>query len=146
MNQIAPSYARWLAVVAVGASMLSAWPAWAQPNLEGTWSGIFTTRHHEFWRIEDWLCFNGCTAEGVAHFKALLADPKNDKVPVEALLGATWGFMRESMKPNLVGKSIEIFETIDDSTDPTLNCEPYGFAREVVNALPIKIRRERGLE
>ena len=59
MNQIAPSYARWLAVVAVGASMLSAWPAWAQPNLEGTWCGIFTARHHELWRIEDWLCFNG---------------------------------------------------------------------------------------
>jgi hypothetical protein len=142
MNENARCCARWLAVLGSGLSLLVPGAGTAQPNLEGTWSGIFTTRHHEFWRIEDWLCFNGCTTEGVAHFKALLADPKNDKVPVEALLGATWGFMRESMKPNLVGKGIEIFETIDDSTDPTLKCEPYGFAREVVNALPIKIRRD----
>src|SRR5437762_2364182 len=26
--------------------------------------------------------------------------------------------------------------------DPTLNCEPYGFAREIVNALPIKISKD----
>src|SRR5262245_51006200 len=112
MNEVVRRSARWLGLLGICASACAPGLGSAQPNLEGTWSGIFTTRHHDFWRVEDWLCFNGCTAEGVAHFKALLADPMNDKVPVEALLGATWGFMRESMKPNLVGKSVEIFETI----------------------------------
>ncbi len=49
--------------------------------------------------------------------------------------------MRESMRPHVIGPGVEIFDTINDANDPTLNCEPYGFAREVVNALPIEIRR-----
>jgi hypothetical protein len=114
----------------------------AQPNLEGVWSGIMTTRHDPFWKIEDWVCFNGCPAVAVEHFKQLLADPKNDPVPGFALLGQSWAFARESMRPNVIGAGVEIFNTIDDSTDPTLKCEPYGFAREVVNALPIQITRD----
>jgi hypothetical protein len=114
----------------------------AQPNLEGVWSGIMTTRHDPFWKIEDWACFNGCPAIAVEHLKMLLADPKNDHVPVFGLLGQSWAVARESMRPNAIGKGVEIFDTITDATDPTLNCEPYGFAREVVNALPIKITND----
>jgi hypothetical protein len=133
---------RWLSALCGLAGLAVTGASSAQPNLEGVWSGIFTTRHDPFWHIEDWLCFNGCTTEGVTHFKALLADPKNDPVPVEALLGQSWGFMRESMRPNVIGKGVEIFNTVNDATDPTLKCEPYGFAREVVNALPIRISRD----
>ena len=142
MNRTAVGAARWLGALCGLAALAWAGTSSAQPNLDGVWSGIFATRHDPFWRIEDWLCFNGCTTEGVAHFKALLADPKNDAVPVEALLGMSWGFMRESMRPNVIGKGVEIFNTINDATDPTLNCEPYGFAREVVNALPIRIHHD----
>ena len=112
------------------------------PSFEGTWSGIFTTRSHEFWSIEDWVCFNGCTLAGRAHLRSLIDDPKNDPVPVEALLAASWSFMRESMKPTLTAASLEIFEAVTDENDPTLKCAPYAFAREVVNALPIRIRRD----
>jgi hypothetical protein len=142
MRNLDPRPIRWLSALCGLAALALTGPSSAQPNLEGVWSGIFTTRHDPFWHIEDWLCFNGCTTEGVAHFKALLADPKNDPVPVEALLGQSWGFMRESMRPNVIGKGVEIFNTVNDATDPTLKCQPYGFAREVVNALPIKIRRD----
>src|SRR4029079_7913585 len=114
----------------------------AQTDMEGVWSGIFTTRHDPYWHIEDWGCFNGCNDEGIAHLKALLADPKNDHVPVFALIGQSWAFMRESMRPHVIGPGVEIFNTIAHAPDPTLNCEPYGFAREVVNALPIEIKRE----
>ena len=127
----------WLCLVALAAPAYTS----AQTDLEGVWSGIFTTRHDPYWRIEDWGCFNGCTDEGIAHLKTLLADPKNDHVPVFALIGQSWAFMRESMRPHVIGPGVEIFNTINDATDPTLNCEPYGFAREVVNALPIEIRR-----
>jgi len=123
-------------------SLASAGSASAQPNLEGVYSGIFTTRHDPYWRVEDWLCFSGCTEEGLAHFKALLADPKNDPIPVFGLIGQTMGMMRGTMRTNLIGKSVEIFDTVDDKNDPTLNCEPYRFAREVVNALPMRIKRE----
>ncbi len=112
------------------------------PNLEGTWSGVMTTRDNDFWRVEHWACFNGCTDQATAYIRQLLDDPANDKFPVEALLGRTWGYSREEMKPRLTEPSLEIFEAVNDETDPTLNCEPYGFAREIVNALPIRIRRD----
>jgi hypothetical protein len=111
-------------------------------NLVGTWSGVMTTRDNDFWRVEHWACFNGCTDQATAHIRQLLDDPANDKIRVEALLGMTWGFSREEMKARLTPPSLEIFDAVNDETDPTLNCEPYGFAREIVNALPIRIRRE----
>jgi hypothetical protein len=113
----------------------------AEPNLEGVWSGIFTTRHDPYWKIEDWACFNGCPPITLEHLKVLLADPKNDPVPVFALLGQSWQVAREAMRPNVIGKGVEIFDTINDTNDPTLSCQPYKFAREVVNALPIRISR-----
>jgi hypothetical protein len=112
------------------------------PNLEGAWSGVMTTRDNDFWRVEDWACFNGCTDKTVAQIRELLNDPANDKLPVMALVGRTWGMSRAEMKSRLTPPSLEIFEKINDETDPTLNCEPYGFAREIVNALPIKISKE----
>jgi hypothetical protein len=112
------------------------------PNVVGTWSGVMTTRDNDFWRVEDWACFNGCTDQATAHIRQLLDDPANDKFPVEALLGMTWGFSRAEMQPRLTPPSLEIFNAVNDETDPTLNCEPYGFAREIVNALPIRIRRD----
>ena len=142
MKKNAARSARWLGATVGVALLASAAPISAQPNLEGVWSGIFTTRHNPYWKIEDWLCFSGCTEEGLTHFKALLADPKNDPIPAFGLIGQTMGMMRESMRPNAVGKGLEIFNTIDDKNDPTLNCEPYSFAREVVNALPIRIKRD----
>jgi hypothetical protein len=111
-------------------------------NLEGAWSGVMTTRDNDFWRVEDWACFNGCTDKTVATVRELVNDPANDKIPVFGLVGRSWGMAREEMKSRLTPPSLEIFEKITDETDPTLNCEPYGFAREVVNALPIKISKE----
>ena len=141
MKNKAAQSARWLgAALGVGLLGLSG-PSSAEPNLEGVWSGIFTTRHDPYWKIEDWLCFWGCTEEGLAHLKALLADPKNDSVPVFGLLGQTWGWQHANARQNLIGKSVETFDKLTDTNDPTLNCEPYGFAREVTNALPIEIKR-----
>jgi hypothetical protein len=142
MKKNAARAARWLGATLGVVQLALAGSIAAQPNLEGVYSGIFTTRHHPYWKIEDWLCFSGCTEEGLAHFKALLADPKNDPIPVFGLIGQTMGMMRESMRPNVIGKGVEIFNTIDETTDPTLNCVPYSFAREVVNALPMKIWRD----
>jgi hypothetical protein len=74
--------------------------------------------------------------------RKLVEDPANDKVPVEALMAQTWAVTREAMKPRLTAAGLEVFNSVTDENDPTLNCQPYGFGREVVNALPIRIRRE----
>jgi hypothetical protein len=117
-------------------------PAAAPLDLQGAWSGVMTTRDNDFWRVEDWACFNGCTDKTVAQIRALVDDPANEHIPVMGLVGMSWGMAREEMKSRLTPPSLEIFEKINDETDPTLNCEPYGFAREIVNALPIRIRKD----
>jgi hypothetical protein len=117
-------------------------PSAPAPSFDGTWSGVMTTRDNDFWKVEHWLCFNGCTDKAIGQVRALLDDPANDKVPVMGLVGRTWGMSREEMKSRLTPPALEIFEKINDETDPTLNCEPYGFAREVVNALPIRISKD----
>ena len=114
----------------------------AGPNLEGTWSGVMTTRDRDFWGVADWACFNGCTDKTVAVIQALVDDPANERIPVMGLIGRSWGMSREEMKSRLTPPALEIFEKVTDETDPTLNCEPYGFAREVVNAPPIKFGKD----
>ncbi len=123
------------------APLLPLGAAGAAPSFEGVWSGVFTTQDNEFWNVEDFACFAGCPAEGYEHLQKLLDDPANDSVPFEALMGQTFGWIHNSMKGKLTDAGLKIFESVTDENDPTLDCQPYGFAREVVNALPIEIRR-----
>ena len=101
-----------------------------------------TTRDRDFWGVADWACFNGCTDKTVAVIQALVDDPANERIPVMGLIGRSWGMSREEMKSRLTPPALEIFEKVTDETDPTLNCEPYGFAREVVDAPPIKFGKD----
>ncbi|MGB7216450.1 MAG: hypothetical protein WBE98_15595 [Gammaproteobacteria bacterium] len=107
----------------------------------GTWSGVFTTTDHEFWKVEDFACFPGCARSMREHMRALLADPANDEVPVGALLGQAYAFAAEQIATILtpLGKRIQAENSLDN--DPKLHCEPYGFVRQVTNPLPMIIRR-----
>lgn len=107
----------------------------------GTWSGVFTTQDHEFWRVEDFACFPGCAPVAREHLRALLADPANDEMPVGALLGRAYGAAAEQIASILtpLGKRIQAENSLDN--DPKLHCEPYGLVRQVTNPLPMIIRR-----
>lgn len=109
----------------------------------GTWSGVFTTQDHEYWTAADLACFVGCPLDMYNRLSALLADSANDAVPVMALAGqsdAAWlAEFVASMTP--IGRQVQEANVLE--ADPKfLNCQPYGFVREVTNPLPMQIIRD----
>lgn len=108
----------------------------------GTWSGVFTTQENEFWELEDLACFPGCPPEVRSYLTGLLDDPANDERPFGALMGEMAGYAAQHLGSILTPLGREIQEANTPSNDPKLHCQPYGFAREVANALPMTIRRD----
>lgn len=108
----------------------------------GTWSGIFTTQDNDFWQLEDFLCFAGCSPEAHDHMRALLDDPANDDRSINELLGESWAFEAENIMPMLTGEGRLIQKENGPDNDPKLHCQPYGYVREVTNPLPFIIRRD----
>lgn len=108
----------------------------------GTWSGVFTTQDNEFWGLEDWACFAGCSARAREDLIAMIDDPANDEVPADALMGQSWGAAAEHMATILTPEGRLVQGENTGENDPKLHCQPYGFVREVTNPLPITISRE----
>jgi hypothetical protein len=129
---------------------LAAWPlgATAQSNdpaepFLGVWSGVFTTQDNEYWTFADLMCFVGCPLDFYNQLSALLADPANDSRPSMALSGeasAAWlAAFEATMTP--LGRQVRAANKPED--DPKfLNCQPYGFVREITNPLPMQISRD----
>jgi hypothetical protein len=108
----------------------------------GIWSGVFTTQDNDYWRLEDFACFPGCPPQVRDYFSKLLDDPANDAIPANALFGRATAYAAEHLASVLTPRGREIQQANDVSNDPKLRCEPYGYVREVTNALPIEIRRD----
>ena len=109
----------------------------------GTWSGVFTTQSDRYCTFADIQCFVGCPLDFYNHLSALLADPANDKTPAMALSGqanqASLAALDAILTP--VGKQVRAANKPED--DPKfINCQPYGFVREVTNPLPMQIHRD----
>lgn len=107
----------------------------------GTWSGVFTTQQNEFWGVEDFNCFVGCSLDAYEHLAALLDNPANDDRSVNELLGEASAVEAERFRSILtpLARLIQAENTFEN--DPKLHCQPYGYVREVSNPLPIRIRR-----
>lgn len=129
------------ALVAAPASVLAQAGDRLEPFL-GTWSGVFTTQDHEFWGVEDFVCFPGCATAVRDYMVALLDDPANDDRPVGELMAATSAFAAEHLASILTPMGRRIQQANDLSNDPKLHCQPYGFVREITNPLPMIIRRD----
>jgi hypothetical protein len=109
----------------------------------GVWSGVFTSQSNEYWTFADIQCFVGCPLDFYNHLSALLADPANDKTPVMALGGQAGAASLAALDAALTpaGKQVKAANKPED--DPKfINCQPYGFVREVTNPLPMQIRRD----
>jgi len=129
-----------LLALPLGASAQAADPA--APFL-GTWSGVFTTQDNEYWTFADIQCFVGCQVDFYERLSALLADPTNDAIPAMALSGQAGAASLAALDAILtpVGKQVRAANRPED--DPKfINCQPYGFVREVTNPLPVQIRRD----
>lgn len=146
------SAARWLRIVVsvlfavpLGVSAQSAARQAADPVAPflGTWSGVFTTQEHEYWTAADLACFVGCPLDMYDRLSALLADSANDDVPVMALAGradAEWLAAFEATLTPL-GRQVQA-ANVPESDPKFINCQPYGFVREVTNPLPMRIQRD----
>jgi hypothetical protein len=138
---------RWRPLL-VGA--LAAWPFVASAQTRdpvepflGTWSGVFTTQDHEYWTFADIQCFVGCPVDFYDHLSALLADPANDALPAMALSGQSGAAFAAAFEPTLTPLGRQVREANQPENDPKfLNCQPYGFVREVTNPLPMQVSRD----
>jgi hypothetical protein len=109
----------------------------------GTWSGVFTTQEHEYWTFADIQCFVGCPKGFHDHLSALLANPANDATPVFALSAQSSAASLATLESILTPYGKEVRAANKPENDPKfLNCQPYGFVREVTNPLPMQIRRD----
>jgi hypothetical protein len=109
----------------------------------GTWSGVFTTQDHEYWTFADLQCFVGCPLDFYNHLSALLADPANDSRPAMALNGESNAAWLAAFAGTLTPLGRQVREANKPEDDPKfLNCQPYGFVREVTNPLPMQISRD----
>ena len=129
-----------LLALSFGASAQTADPV--APFL-GVWSGVFTTQDNEYWTLADIQCFVGCPLEFYNALSALLADPANDAVPAMALAGQSSAAWRAAFDATLTPMGRQVLDANKPEDDPKfLNCQPYGFVREVTNPLPMQISRD----
>jgi hypothetical protein len=109
----------------------------------GTWSGVFTTQDHEYWTFADLQCFVGCPLDFYDHLSGLLADTANDSRPAMALSGESSAAWLAAFEATLTPLGRQVREANEPENDPKfLNCQPYGFVREVTNPLPMQISRD----
>jgi hypothetical protein len=121
----------------------SAQPADPLAPFIGTWSGVFTTQDNEYWTFADIQCFVGCQKDFYDHLSGLLADPKNDATPAFGLAAQSSAVSDAALDAVLtpVGKQVRA-ENKPENDPKFLNCQPYGFVREVTNPLPMQISRD----
>jgi hypothetical protein len=108
----------------------------------GTWSGIFTTQDSDFWGLEDFTCFAGCSFAGYEQTIGVLSDPANDELPFGAIMGMSAQFANEHLLTALTPIGRQIRQANSNENDPKLYCQPYGFVRQVTNPLPMRIERD----
>jgi hypothetical protein len=109
----------------------------------GTWSGVFTTQDNEYWTFADIQCFGGCTQDFYDRLSALLADPKNDATPAFGLSAQATAASNTAFDAMLTPLGKQVRAENKPENDPKfLNCQPYGFVREVRNPLPMRISRD----
>lgn len=139
-----PHLRRWL--ITFAAALPYAASAQTSDPLEpflGTWSGVFTTQEHEYWTFADIQCFVGCPLDYYNHLSALLADPANDNRSVMELATEAGAASAAKFESILTPRGRQVRDANTPESDPKLvNCQPYGFVREVTNPLPMVIRRD----
>jgi hypothetical protein len=93
-------------------------------------------------KIADVFCFFWCADAGLARLEQLLDDPANDEKPMGALYAQAAEAQREEyVLPRLTDAGRES-TGLDPADDPGfLECEPWGFAREIFAPHQLKVEQ-----
>lgn len=131
-----------LVMTLLAAAALRAQPDDGLERFLGTWSGVFTTQDNEYWNIEDHVCFIGCPRDQYQTLRSLLDDPANDERSVAELSAEASAVAMQRLQAIMTetGRSIQQENTF--ANDPKLHCQPYGFARQIMNPLPMIVSRD----
>ena len=107
----------------------------SRPDFEGMWSDPPNV-------AVDAFCFVFCTEVGVDYLNALLDDPDNDDRSFgELSREATGHQLQEYLRPRLTAAALETFP-LDPADDPGfLECQPWGFAKQVFAPHQMEIRQ-----
>jgi len=111
-------------------------------DLEGVWSGPFTSQEAQAWVLEDFACFAGCSPVAREAMAALLDDPANDEFPFVALQDQAWGVARQDFADRLTPAGLQLHASIGPEDDPDIQCEPFGYFRQALSPLPLVITQE----
>ena len=109
------------------------------PNLEGIWSGTLTHPYDPGWTIEDIYCFVGCPVPTYEYMRRLLEDPRNDDRPYAELRPYADRFTVENLHALMTPEGQELLAAFDIADEPGLRCEHFGFFRETLSPLPVRI-------
>ena len=110
--------------------------------IEGVWSGLFTSRDHPAWRIEDQLCWR-CPLPQYRHLQSLLADPANDQRSLRELDEEAQRVGNEHRQSLMTDAQRERLDRYDPSADAT-QCESPHPWQLVLAPLPLSIDVREG--
>lgn len=115
-------------LLAVTATVSLAWPvngllAQQRTAIQGVWSTAFTARDHPAFAIEDHLC-PLCPPVALEHLRKLLADPANDKRPLQELAQDTTRLAAEQRTRLLTDAGARLKQKNAAANDAVIRCEP----------------------
>jgi hypothetical protein len=113
------------------------------PDFTGVWSGFLTTQDDPYWTPADLACFPGCPVVLHDFLVAGLRDPANAGMNARLMADAGAATMTDRAARSTPEGLARIQATaVPGSTDLAAYCNPYGFVREALNALPLAIQEK----
>jgi hypothetical protein len=93
----------------------------------------------EAWRFEDYACFLGCPQETYQFAQGLFSNENSFDRSFAELSGMVLGRRMQAIMAKLSPEARQRAASFDLADDPAIRCEPYGFARQALTPVSIKI-------
>ena len=116
----------------------------APPVFNGVWVTVLVSFDDPRWHIADLVCARtGCSVEGYAYLKTLLADPANKNRTTKQLVGDMEKFQLAANEKLLTPEARKRQAEFDPTQEASLDCTPDGddLKHQVVAPLPVQIEQ-----
>jgi hypothetical protein len=106
--------------------------------VEGVWSGLFTSRDHPAWKIEDQLCWR-CPLPQYRYLQSQLADPANDQRSLREIDEEAQRVGNEHRQSLMTDAQRQRLDTYTPPADASTQCESPHLWQLVLAPLPLSI-------